>query len=31
MFSIVRMNIVDKLFIMMDKIEIIVIKREVVK
>ena len=31
MFSIVRMNIVDKLFIMMDKIEIIVIKCEVVK
>ena len=31
MFSIVIMNIVDKLFIMMDKIEIIVIKCEVVK
>ena len=31
MFSIVRINIVDKLFIMMDKIEIIVIKCEVVK
>lgn len=31
MFSIVRMNIVDKLFIMMNKIEIIVIKCEVVK
>lgn len=31
MFNIVRMNIVDKLFIMMDKIEIIVIKCEVVK